>query len=450
MARFIDTLKVYGDRRVLSIFFFGFSSGLPLLLTGATLSAWLRDDGVTLTEIGVISLVGLAYGLKFLWAPIVDHVNLPVLTRLLGRRRSWLLVSQVGLIGTIVGMAKTSPDTAEGLRQTIYWAIAVAFASATQDIVIDAYRTEILSKNQLGAGAATIQFGYRIGMLVAGGGALIVADYAGWQTAYLVMGALLVAGIITTLVNPEPAMRHAPAGSVADKSGDRVRGTQSFLPNWLAESIDKFITSAVGPFVEFSRRPGFLAILAFVGLYRYGESLLGVMANPFYLDIGFTKAEIGWVSKIWGLAMTLAGTAAGGLLVARIGILRSLMIGGFLQAASHILFTIQAIVGHSVPMLAVTIGVENLTAGMASGAFVAYLSSLCSIAFTATQYALLSSLAAFIGKILASGGGWLADRVSWATYFMLTIIAAIPGLLLLIYMIRKYPPPSVEDSDALT
>lgn len=426
----VRSLAVYRDPRVLSIVFFGFASGLPLLLVGPTLSAWLRDKGVSLTEIGFVTLVGMAYGLKFLWAPLVDRLPLPFLTRRLGRRRAWLLASQGGLMAALPVLGSADPATPEGLQAVVTWGLVVAFLSATQDIAVDAYRTEILDERTLGAGAASVQFGYRIGMLAGGGGCLIVADLAGWFAAYAVMAGLMSVGVLATLLNPEPAAPAAPVPSLAPRDRmDRLLGRAR--------------EAAVRPFLEFTTRPGWWAILLFVAFYRYGDSLLGVMANPFYLDLGFTKTQIGVVSKGFGLAMTLLGTAFAGVLVARVGILRSLLVGGVLQAASNLMFVFQAVVGPSVPALAATIAVENLSGGIAAGAFVAYLSSLCNVAFTATQYALLSSLAAFAGRLFASTGGAVADRVSWAEYFALTTVAALPGLLLLVWMTRRFPPAPV-------
>lgn len=416
----LQGVGVYRDPRVLSIVFFGFASGLPLLLVGPTLSAWLRDQGVSLTEIGFVTLVGMAYGLKFLWAPLVDRVPLPVLTHRLGRRRAWLLASQVGLMVALPILGASDPASPDGLRGVVTWGVVVAFLSATQDIAVDAYRTEILSREKLGAGAAAIQLGYRLGMLAAGGGCLVVADHVGWFAAYTVMGGLMAVGVLATLLNPEPSLC-APT----------TMGSGSFLAR-ARETV-------LMPFLDFLTRPGWWVILLFVAFYRYGDALLGVMANPFYVDLGFTKTEIGVVSKGFGLVMTLLGTGFAGVLVARMGIMHCLLVGGVLQAASNLMFVFLAIAGHSVPALAATIAVENLSGGLASGAFVAYLSSLCNVAFTATQYALLSSLAAFAGRLLASTGGAIADRMEWSWYFGLTFVAALPGLWLLLWMIRRFP-----------
>lgn len=445
MRSWTRSFSVYLEPRVLSILFLGFSSGLPLLLVYSTLSAWLTEVGVSKTAIGLISLVGIAYAFKFLWSPLCDQVPIPVLTRLLGRRRSWMLFSQVILMAAIFAMAGNDPATEEGLWWTVFWAVIVAFASATQDIVIDAYRTEILETDKLGAGAANVVFGYRVGMLVAGGGALIVADFAGWYWAYVAMAGLVVVGMITVLLSPEPARATSPEAEAFEAKGRVFMDRYAHLPP-PAQSAAAWVYGAViAPFGEFitARPRAWIGILLFIGLYKYGDALLGVMANPFYIEIGFTKTEIGAVSKGFGLAMTLAGAGLGGLLVARYGILRALLIAGFGQAASNLVFAVQAWVGPSVPMLIVTIGVENVTGGMGTTAFVAYLSSLCNVAYTATQYALLSSFMAAARTFFASGGGWLADRVDWITFFVLTTLAAVPGIALLFWLIRRFPPEDI-------
>lgn len=421
---------VYRDRRVASLFFLGFSSGLPLALTGATLAAWFSQSGASLTEIGFVSLVGIAYALKFAWSPLVDRMPVPVLCRVFGRRRGWMLTSQMLLVAALGALAMTDPGTAGGW--TVIFAACVAFGSATQDIAIDAYRTEILEEEKLGAGAAMLVFGYRVAMLVSGGGALIVAGLAGWGWAYGAMAALMAVGIVATLINPEPDPPLSDADPAAKAINDRSPVQRTLA--WLHGAV-------IRPFGEFMSRPGWIALLLFVALYKYGDALLGVMATPFYLDIGFSLAEIGVVTKGFGLAMTLAGAALGGVLVARLGIVRALLLAGLAQAASNLVFVVQAWVGHSLPMLSVTIGVENLTGGAGTTAFVAYLSSLCNRAYTATQYALLSSMMAAARTLFASGGGWAADQTGWIGYFLLTTAAAAPGLLLLWWIMQRYPEP---------
>ena len=325
LTRWIGAAGVYRDRRVASLFFFGFSSGLPLALTGATLAAWFTESGMSLTEIGLVGLIGIAYALKFLWSPLVDRLPIPFLCRILGRRRGWMLASQLAVVGALAALAVTDPASVGAW--TVICAVAVAFASATQDIVIDAYRTEILEPEKLGAGAAMLVFGYRVAMVVSGGGALVIAGFAGWFWAYGVMALLMAVGIAATIANPEPEQ---PSSGVQDVPAGRNGGIQQALV-W-------FHGAVVRPFAEFMTRPGWVAVLLFVALYKYGDALLGVMATPFYLYTGFSLAEIGVVTKGFGLAMTLAGTAIGGVLVARFGIIQALLIAGLLQAASNLVF----------------------------------------------------------------------------------------------------------------
>lgn len=430
MKSWTRSLAVYAERRIAILGVFGFASGLPLALVFATLSAWLAEAGVSKTVIGLFAWASTAYTIKFLWSPMVDRVPLPGLSRLLGQRRSWLLVSQLAVVGAIVGLGATDPRAA--LEWTAAWAVLLAFASATQDTVADAYRVESLDEERMAAGAAIFVFGYRVAMLASGGGALIIANYAGWFWAYATMAALMGLGIVATLISPEPER-----GSEADTPP--ARGTPRIHRIWRQIRI-----AVIEPFADFMTRPGWLLVLVFIVLYKYGDALLGNMANPFYIETGFSTAEIGVVSKTWGLVMTLAGGLAGGVFAARHGVLKALLVGGVLQMLSNPVFALQAWVGYSVPMLTLTIAIENFTGGMATMAFVAYLSSLCNVAYTATQYALLSSLAAFARTILSSGGGWLADQVDWISYFLITAGAALPGLALLVWLIRRYPPPRVR------
>lgn len=419
MNAWLRSLAVYTDRRIIAILFLGFSSGLPLSLVYGTLSAWLAESGVSMTMIGLFSWASTAYGFKWLWAPLVDRLPVPVLTRLLGQRRGWMILAQALTAVCMIGLG--SSDPAHSLVVTAAWAVALAFASATQDIVIDAYRVESLKQKELGAGAGNIVLGYRLGMIVSGGGALVLAEMFGWFTAYAVMAALMGIGAITTLLSPEPARPDVPETSL---SGDPL--------GWIKSAV-------VAPLADFAQRPHWVAILLFIALYKYGDALIGVMANPFYLAIGFTKAEIGLVSKSYGVIMTIAGGLLGGVVVARLGIMKALLVCGVLQAVSNLVFVVQAMVGPNLSVFVVTMSVENLAGGMGTAAFVAYLSSLCNVAYTATQYALVSSFMAFTRTIFASGGGWLADQVDWPTYFLISTAAALPGLVLLLWMMRAFP-----------
>ncbi|MEQ8193968.1 MAG: AmpG family muropeptide MFS transporter, partial [Rhodospirillales bacterium] len=398
---------LYRERRVLVILLLGFSSGLPLLLVYSTLSAWLTEAGVSLTAIGLFSWASTAYAIKFLWSPLVDRYPLPVLARVFGQRRSWLILAQALTALCMLGLGGSDPS--RDVAATALWAALLAFCSATQDIVIDAYRVESLDESRQGAGAATYTFGYRMAMLASGAGALIIADVAGWRAAYATMAGLMALGLLTALLSPEPA-RKRTEDSMARERGIAVAIDRlAHWPKRLKRIAAETYAAVICPFADFMTRPHWLMILLFIALYKYGDALLGVMANPFYLDIGFSKSEIAVVSKFYGMAMTILGGLLGGMLAARYGILKALLIGGIAQALSNLAFAAQAAVGYSVPMLTMTISIENFTGGIATIAFIAYLSSLCNIAYTATQFALLSSLMAFARTIFASGGGWLAD-----------------------------------------
>jgi PAT family beta-lactamase induction signal transducer AmpG len=425
----LTAASVYRDRRVWAILFFGFASGLPLALTFGTLSLWLAEEGISKTTIGLFALVGTTYTFKFLWAPLIDRLPLPLLTRHLGRRRGWLIVIQLLLIMAIIGLGASNP--AVDPLTTALWALAVSTLSASQDIVIDAYRVEILDERRYGAGAAMVVLGYRIGMLASGAGALYLATAAGWQTTYLVMALLMVVGILTTLLNPEPVLPGSDEPLVQERSVRRLLGRWPSLPDRVAGVLVWLHGAVVAPFAEFVGRRGWLVILLFILLYKFGDALAGVMTNPFYLELGFSKVEIANISKLFGLAATIVGGVVGGVVVSRFGILNSLLYCGVLQALSNLMFALLATVGYDLQLLTVTIALENLSGGMGTAAFVAYLSSLCNIAYTATQYALLSSFMAFGRTLLSSGGGWMADQVDWVAFFLLTTLAALPGLLLI-------------------
>jgi MFS transporter, PAT family, beta-lactamase induction signal transducer AmpG len=416
-----EALAVYLQPRLLVIFLMGFASGLPLALTGATLAIWLAEVDLSLTAIGLFVAFTAPYNLKFLWAPLIDRVPIPGLTRRLGRRRAWMLTIQLALAAAIVALGATRPR--EAPLWTAVAALVVAFLSASQDIVIDAYRIESVQEDQQGAAAAMTQYGYRLGMLASGAGALFLAATVDWLWVYTVMAALLAVGIATTLLAPEPRVA-APGATAAGGLLARLR------------------EAVVDPFAEFLRRQGFgvaALVLAFILLYKLGDAFAGVMANPFYVKLGFTKLEIAWVTKIFGLAATLAGVFAGGALVSRYGVLRALLVSGILQMLSNLMFALQAIAGPDVRLLTATIAIENLTGGMGSAAFVAYLSLLCNVAYTATQYALFTSFMAVPRTFLSAGSGWVADHVDWVTFFVISTVLALPGLLLLIWLIRRFP-----------
>lgn len=433
-ARLPGGIQVYLQRRVLTMFFFGFSSGLPLLLVFSTLSYWMRDVGVSLTTIGLFAIARSPYSLKFLWAPLIDRLPIPGLTTRFGRRRGWALLTQVCLMAAIVALGSTDPTVTPTL--TAFFALIVAFCSASQDIVIDAYRVDLLSDEEQGAGAAMAVQGYRIGLLIAGGGAIGLHAALDWSVVYVVMAACIIVGMIAVLVTPEPPQPDEPE-IVGSASRGRVR--------------QFFQTAVIAPFADFMKRPGWLAILVFIMLYKLGDAYLGAMANPFYVDMGFTDLEVASISKGFGLGATIIGALIGGAVVYRLGIIRALLVCGCLAALSNLVFVAQAYVGHSVPMLIVTIASENIAGAMSITAFVAYMSSLCNLAYTATQYALLTSFMAAARDLLSASSGWLAETAGWIGFFLFTTAIALPGLILLVWMTRRFrPEPDPQSSPAPT
>ncbi len=411
-------LSVYKKPATLRMFFLGFSSGLPLLLVLGTLGFWLRESGVDLKTIGFMSWVGLCWGMKWLWAPLVDCLRLPYLTRAFGRRRAWLFSAQIGLMISLGVLAFVNP--ARELALTGFLAAATAFFGATQDIAIDAYRIESGTEKEQAAFAAAYQTGYRIAMIWAGAGALAIAGafessaWGGWRVAYLTMSASMLVGLITTLVSPtEPV--HGVAGP-----------TSSFS-QWLYEA-------AYLPFKDFFSRFGWwaLVVLALIATYRISDVVMGVMANPFYQDLGFTKQEVAAVSKVFGVVMTLVGAFIGGVVAVRIGVMKTLFAGAVLSSATNILFSVLAGIGHSVPFLVFTVSADNLAGGLASAAFVAYLSGLTNTAYSATQYALFSSVMLFLPKFLAGFSGLAVEAVGYSGFFLATAALGIPVLFLVV------------------
>ena len=412
--------RVYAEAATWRMLLLGFSAGLPLLLVFGTLSFWLREAGINRTTIGYLSWVGLAYAFKWVWAPLVDRVPIPLLTRWLGRRRSWLLLAQFTIMAALVGMALTDPRVA--LTPVVWCALAVAFGSATQDIALDAYRIESAATEKQAALAAAYQTGYRIAMIWAGAGALWIAaraEVAGvtgyqqgaWATAYLVMAASMLLGVATVLLSPEPVARAFKPSRNASE--------------WLRSAL-------VEPFADFLRRYGRQAavILALIAIYRISDVVMGIMANPFYVDMGYTKDEVAAVTKIYGVIMTLAGAFAGGALAMRFGVMRVLMLGAVLSAASNLLFAWLGSRGHDVNALIFVISADNLASGIASAAFIAYLSSLTNVNYSATQYALFSSMMLLLPKFLAGYSGSFVDAFGYSQFFTATALLGVPVLVL--------------------
>jgi MFS transporter, PAT family, beta-lactamase induction signal transducer AmpG len=407
----------YFTRPLLTILLLGFLSGLPLALTGGTLAAWLFEAKVDKTSIGLFAAVATPYTLKFLWSPIMDSLPAPLLGRYFGRRRSWILLTQVLLAVSLVVLAFANPEL--NAFYTACAAMLVAFASASQDIVIDAYRVELLKPEEQGQGAAMIQLGYRLGMLASGAGALFMAGRIGWQGTYFVMACIAASGVLITLLAKEPEV-----SQTINVSRKRT------VAEWLKDSV-------IEPFADFTRRESWLLILVFIVIYKLADAFIGIMTNPFYLDIGFTKDDIATIVKVYGTIATLIGTFMGGALVVKYGAIRILFVAGFLHALTNLLYVVQAYVGVDTVVLAASVTMENLTGGISAAAFVAYLSSLCNVHYTATQYALLSSLAALGRTGLSTPAGFAAQKLGWEWFFILSALLAIPGLLVLWMLNRR-------------
>ncbi len=438
-----DSIQVYRHPRVLGMAFLGFSAGLPLLLVGGTFSAWLRSLDVELVAIGFLSWVGIAHSIKVLWAPVVDRLQLPYLTAWLGRRRAWMLLAQVVIACGLAGMALTDPR--DMLWLVAVWAVMTAFGSATQDIAIDAYRVEAVSRDRQGAMAATYVFGYRVALLSSGAGALYIAGFATWSLSYAVMALLMGVGMLTTFIVREP---ETTTDSATRKLEQRVvdyldrtshKGLRRDLTAW-------FIGAVICPFADFIKRFGLVAlvILAFIGTFRLSDIFMGVMANPFYLDLGFTTTQIGTYSGLFGLGVTLTGAAVGGVLVARYGIMRMLLFTAFMAPATNLTFSWLAMIGPEVYGLIIAIVADNITGGMAIAVLIAYLSSLTNTAYTATQYALFSSLMTLPGQFLGGFTGVVAENVGWMWFFVSSAGLGVPAILLALVLMRLAHPDRIE------
>lgn len=506
------SLQSLGHPRVITMLFLGFSAGLPLLLIFSSLSLWLREAGVERSAVTFFSWAALGYSFKFVWAPLVDTLPIPLLTQKLGRRRGWMLLAQGSIIATIIGMAMVDPANGRtSLTMMALAAVLLGFSSATQDIVIDAYRIESADVSLQALLSSTYIAGYRIGMLVAGAGALFLAsdfgstkdayDYQAWQWAYLIMAMAMSVGVLTTLVIAEPTARETRTSfrSTRDYAGilftfvaavtgfilvfyysaEPATGLSSTLTEvlgaktiagvvvetarlatgvvvaWLVATLvirtgvvsrDMIQDTYLAPLKDFFRRYGLksaLLLLLLVGVYRISDIVLGVIANVFYQDVGFTKPEIAGVVKTFGLFMTIAGGFLGGILSVRYGVTRILMLGALLSAATNLLFVALAAVGHDLGMLYLVISVDNLSAGLASAAFVAFLSGLTNIQFTAMQYAIFSSLMTLFPKILGGYSGTIVDSLGYPNFFMLTALLGLP-VLILVWQARKYLEPFTE------
>jgi len=386
--------------RVVTVLFLGFSSGLPLALSGGTLQAWLTVEDVDIKTIGLFSLVGLPYTLKFLWSPLMDRFVVPIF----GRRRGWIALSQLALIGLILGMSVTSPQN--GLWFLALLAFCLTFVSASQDVAIDAYRTEVLRERERGMGAAVSVTGYRIAMLVSGALALILSEYLGWRATYMLIALIMSIGVVAVWLGPEPEDPGTPPASMKD--------------------------AVEGPFKEFFSRTGVWSLLALIVLYKLGDAFAGSLTTTFLIrGVNFSVGEVGAINKGMGLASTIIGALFGGVLMARLRLFKALLIFGILQAVSNLSFMVLALVGKSYPLMIFTIAFENLAGGMGTAAFVAFLMILCNHSYTATQFALLSALASLGRVFVGPLSGVLVDGMGWTVFFFTTFLFALPGLVLL-------------------
>ena len=414
-----ETLLIYTNPRVIAMTFLGFSGGLPFLLVFSTLTAWLTEGNVSRSTIGFFAWIGITYSTKVLWAPVVDSIPIPFLTKILGQRRSWMLIGQMGIACGLVLMSLIGPSD---LLILSCCAFLVAFSSATQDVAIDAFRIESAEPEYQGAMSAAYVFGYRLALLVAGAGALYLAEYFSWTIAYITMATLMLVGMITVVLVAEP-----------DRQSD------SFPLELSAIGLRRWFTRAVaGPFVDFFSRNGKVAfiILLFIAVFRLSDIAMGIMANPFYLDMGYTKTEIANVAKVFGFFMSIAGSLICGVLVVKWGLMRPLLIGAVAVAVTNLLFASLSVLEPKVSYLAIVISADNISGGFAATAFIAYLSSLTNRAYTATQYALFSSLMTLPGKFISGFSGLVVDNFGYFEFFVVAAMLGIPAILLVVWLSR--------------
>jgi PAT family beta-lactamase induction signal transducer AmpG len=405
-------LKLYFSKNLILIFFMGISSGIPLYLILSTLFIWLTRENIDIATVGLFALTQLPWTLKFIWAPFVDNYNIPWITNYLGQRKSWLLLTQILLILSIICLGLSNPT--ENLFFTAFCSLMVATFSANQDIIIDAYRIEILDDSSQGAGAAMTQFGYRIGGILAGACALYLRELVGWSYVFGFMAFIIFFLMVLTIF---------------------------IIPSNPIKEFSQKKSSLMAPFLEFVTRNTWykiLAIILFIFFFKFGDVIAGVMANPFYVKIGFSNIEIANASKIFGVFMTLFGVFCGGVLVKRIGILDSLLISGFFQIISNLLYVLLASVGPDFNFLMLTVAGENFSGGMGSAAFVAYLSVLCNRSYTGTQYALLSSIMGLTRTVLSSPSGFIVNTIGWSKFFIFSTFLGIPGILILVWMKKRF------------
>ena len=429
-----DAIAVFFRRKVIAMIFLGFSAGLPYLLVFSTLSAWLSEAGVQRTAIGFFSWVGITFSIKVLWAPVLDNLPIPWITRFLGQRRSWMLTAQLGLLVGLFSMSTLDP----GIQ---IWSLAllatfVAFCSATQDICIDAYRIEATPRELQAAMAATYIFGYRLALLVSGAGAFYVADLYDWELAYQLMALLMLIGIATTGLISEPSsVKSVRWGPLEISLLERLNTKR----NVITSKLNRAMVLVYAPFFSFFQEyKGHAAILLlFIGVFRISDITMAVMANPFYLELGFTKSQIASIAKVFGFLMTILGSALGGVLVVKIGIMSPLLITAILVMITNLLFSMLALMGPDLNWLALVIGADNLAGGMSNVVFIAFLSSLVNQNYTATQYALFSSIMTLPGKFAGGFSGLIIDSLGYPIFFVYAAFIGLPAILLTMYFMRK-------------
>jgi PAT family beta-lactamase induction signal transducer AmpG len=459
-----QAFAVYLERPVLSMLFLGFSAGLPFFLVFQTLTGWLRKEHIDRSTIGMLGWVGLMYTFKWVWAPLVDRVGLPILDKLLGRRRSWILVAQLGV--ALCLFAISLGDPAHSVTYVATFAIATAFFAATQDIGIDAWRIETTAVDKQGAMAAAYQGGFRIALVVGQAGVFIIADKYGWHVGYMAMSLLMAASIITTLLVHEPERRRDESAILREERVLAWVAARSHWPQWMRSAGAWIIGAVIGPIIDFFGRYGVglgLLIFAFIGVYRLTDFTMGTMTNPFYIDLGFTLTEIAGVIKIFGLLSSLFGVFLGGLVVARFGRIGALLLGSVLIIISNINYSLFGTHGCHIPLecaqsgmfdfmqsqfsergvatragVAVIVSFDNIAIGVHGTALIAFLSSLTSARYTATQYAVLSSLYALPGKLLMGTSGFVVNALGYGDFFLYTALLSVPGLLLLMWLWRRH------------
>ncbi len=426
--------------------FLGFSAGLPLLLVFGTLSAWLARSGIDKSTIGFISWVALLYGLKFIWSPLVDRLSLPLIGRAFGQRRSWMLFAQSGVICGLLIMSVSNP--LEHLSWLVYAALLVAFSSATQDIAIDAWRIEAMPVESQGAMSGTYQMGYRLGMLLAGGGAFTLAHYYSWSVAYSVLAMFMLIGVLTTLLIPEPQRNISGDTWKEEERVIHFLENSAHLPDKVRSVYAWLIGAVVCPFTDFFKRNGQFAliVLLFIGLFRVSDISMGIMANPLYVDVGYSDLQIGLVTKTIGPIVTILGALLGGAMVVRYGVFPILMLGAIIVVVTNLLFVIVAMSPPGTALLSVVIAADNLSAGIAGSAFIAYLSGLTNKAYTATQYALFSSLMLLPAKFIGGFSGTVVEAHGYVSFFIYTAALGLPAILL-IRMLAKHDKNLVKSGD---